>query len=181
MQAFAVVVQSAIVDDLLAAWREALGRDAEGYRGHVYRVLNFARALAGTREADDAIAAAALFHDLGIWSDGTFDYLDPSARRAREHVKANLPGVDAAEVERMIRLHHKLTPCPPEAGPLAEALRRADLADVSLGLLRSGLPRSFVREVREAFPNAGFHRCLLRVSTQWIVRHPTRPLPMMKW
>ncbi|MFT3764618.1 MAG: HD domain-containing protein [Minicystis sp.] len=181
MSAPTIVVQNAVLDDLLATWRDALGRDAEAYRGHAYRVLNFTRALADRSDADDTIAVAAIFHDLGIWSDGTFDYLEPSARRARDHLAAHDTPADADEVARMILLHHKITRCPADAGPLAEAFRRADLADVSLGVIRSGLPRSFVREVREAFPNAGFHRCLLRVGAGWIARHPTRPLPMMRW
>lgn len=174
-----VITGDAVVDDVLATFQEALGRDATAYRGHVYRTLNFARALAGT--PSDALAVAAVFHDLGIWSDGTFDYIDPSAARAASYLAGRPGAIDAAEVDRMIRLHHKLRPCPGDAGPLAEAFRRADLVDVSLGAIRFGLPRAFVTEVRAAFPNAGFHRCLARVGARWIVRHPARPLPMLQW
>jgi hypothetical protein len=174
-----LITCDSVVDDVLATFGEALGRDAAAYRGHVYRTLNFARALAGT--ASDALAVAAVFHDLGIWSDGTFDYLDPSAERAARYLAGRPGAIDGAEVDRMIRLHHKVRRCPEDAGPLAEAFRRADLVDVSLGALRFGLPRAFVTEVRTAFPNVGFHRCLVRISTRWFVRHPTRPLPMMQW
>ena len=55
---------------VLATWREALGRDVDAYRGHVYRMLNFSRALAGDERAGDALAVAAVFHDLGIWTEG---------------------------------------------------------------------------------------------------------------
>jgi hypothetical protein len=179
-----IVYRQAVIDEVLGARRDALGGDLAAYRGHVYRVFNFARNIAGSPAHDDAIAVAAVFHDLGIWSDGTFDYLAPSARRAADHL-AGAPGahgaIDAQEVERMILLHHKLTRCAPEDGALAEAFREADLVDLSLGAARFGLPRAFVRETREAFPNAGFHRCLVRVSTRWIARHPTRPMPMMRW
>jgi hypothetical protein len=42
----------------------------------------------GSRRLDpeqlEKVAVAAAFHDLGIWTDGTFDYLPPSIRLARE-------------------------------------------------------------------------------------------------
>ncbi len=160
----------------------------------MYRVFNLARALAGLGDDgappgrsqtpgdhDEAIAVAAVFHDLGIWSDGTFDYLAPSGRRAAEHLAARGPSAHSDQVDRMIAFHHAMTSCRATAGPLAEAFRQADLIDVTLGALRFGLPRAFVREARAAFPNAGFHRCLLRVGAGWMARHPTRPLPMMRW
>jgi hypothetical protein len=112
-----LVTHHAIVDEVLATFGEALGPDAAAYRGHAYRTLNFARALAGTDS--DALAVAAVFHDLGIWSDGTFDYLDPSASRAARYLAGKPSTIDGAEVNHMIRLHHKLRPCPEDAGPLA--------------------------------------------------------------
>lgn len=176
-----LVAQHAVIDDVLATWRDALGRDADAYRGHVYRVFNFGRALADDVGGDEALAVAAVFHDLGIWSDGTFDYLEPSVRRAREYVEAGVPSIDPELVAQMIGLHHKLTRCSADAPPLAEVFRRADLVDLSLGAIRLGLPAAFIREVRAAFPNAGFHRCLARIGAGWMVRHPSRPLPMMRW
>ncbi len=132
----------------------------------MYRVFNLARALAGTGDHDEAIAVAAVFHDLGIWSDGTFDYLAPSGRRAAEHLAARGPSADPEQVARIIAYDHALTSCRATAGPLAEAFRQADLVDVTpRGDPGFGLPRAFVRgEARAAFPNAGFHRCLLQAS-----------------
>lgn len=132
----ALLTHHALIDDVLAVWRDALGRDADAYRGHVYRVFNFARALARDPLRDDAIAVAATFHDLGIWSDMTFDYLAPSARLADDYLASRRPELDRGEVARMIALHHKLTRCPVDAGALAEAFRRADLIDLSLGAVR---------------------------------------------
>lgn len=42
-------------------------------------------------------------------------------------------------------------------------------------------PASYVREVKAAFPNNGFHKCLARVATRWIIRHPLNPVPIIKW
>jgi len=168
-----------LIESVLGSFRLQLGRDFAAYRGHVYRVFHYCRALVGG-EAHQAIAVAAVFHDIGIWADDTFDYLEPSRARARAFLAAQ-PVAPAAEVESMIDLHHKLTRCPPGAGELVEAFRRADLVDLSCGCIRFGLPRAFVRGVREVFPNAGFHAAIGRIGFCWLLRHPWRPLPMMKW
>jgi len=53
-----------------------------GYRGHVYRVLNLARALAPeSPDRDDKLAIAAAFHDLEAFT--SLDYLAPSIRALR--------------------------------------------------------------------------------------------------
>lgn len=170
------------LDEVLDAFGAALGGDRDAYRGHAYRVFHFCRALApnGPARADD-IALAAAFHDLGIWSDGTVDYLPPSVRLLRAHLERDGRTADADELVRMVELHHKLTPCRGERDALVEAFRRADLVDVSFGLVRFGLPRTYVREVQAAFPEAGFHRRIAGLVGGWMVRHPLRPLPMMRW
>ena len=55
----------------------------------------------------------------------------------------------------MIDEHHKLRRYADDRYPLVEVFRRGDLADFSLGLLKSGLPGGFVKDVKAAFPNAG--------------------------
>ncbi len=168
-----------LVEDILATWTAALGPDLAGYRGHVYRVLNLCRALAPSADAEQTAIAAA-FHDLGIWSDGTFDYLPPSAARAAAFLDATGRGRATDAVARAIEMHHKLLPYHGDDAVLVEAFRRADLIDVSLGLVRFGLPRGVVRGVRAAFPNCGFHATLARLIGRELVRRPWRPLPMMR-
>jgi hypothetical protein len=58
------------VDDVLHDHATALGNDFVAYRNHVYRVVNLCVAFAGRRELEK-IAVAAVFHDLGIWTNGT--------------------------------------------------------------------------------------------------------------
>lgn len=176
-----VILGHPLVEDVLARFEPALGRDAAAYRGHVYRVLNLTVALLQEQRASDSLALAAACHDLGIWSASTFDYLDPSQRLAEDWVATNALAVDLPQVRRMIMLHHKLTRCAPGDGLEAECFRRADLTDLTYGLVRHGIPRAFLRELRATFPNAGFHRCLGRVAMRWVLRHPTRPLPMIRW
>jgi len=167
------------VDEVLEPWRATLGADLTPYRNHVCRVAHFCCALHPC-DADAArrVVIAACFHDLGIWPSLTLDYLPPSVERARDYLRANDRTDWAEEVALMIDEHHRLTAV---QSPLEEAFRRADLVDVTLGLVRFGLPRERVAEVRARFPNAGFHRRLVRLGLGWIPRHPLRPLPFLRW
>ncbi len=170
------------IEEILDAFGGDLARDKAAYRGHVYRVFHFCRALGGVADTrDDAIAFAAAFHDLGIWSDRTVDYLPPSARRLRAYLEQREQRAPADELVRMVELHHKLTPCRGEGDTLVEAFRRADLVDLSLGVVRFGLPRAYVREIQAAFPSVGFQLRVVQVVGGWALRHPFRPLPMMRW
>ena len=171
-----------LVDTILADWRGPLAKDFEPYGNHVHRVVQFALAL---RDCDDEeprkLEIAAAFHDLGIWSAGTFDYLPPSVEAASEYLATNGLASWQDEVALMIDEHHKLRAFRDERYPLVEVLRRADLIDVSLGLRRFGLPRGYVKEVRRAFPNAGFHKRLVRLVGQGLRHRPLNPLPFYKW
>jgi hypothetical protein len=64
--------------------------------------------------------------------------------------------------------------------PLVECFRRADWIDVSLGVRAFGIRRAFVRSLYEAWPNAGFHALLARLSLARLLSHPWSPLPMVK-
>ncbi len=144
-------------------------------------MFNCARRIFGGADADDSLAVASAFHDLGIWSDGTFDYLAPSAARAASWCQAERRDLDVDLVTRTIENHHRLRRYsgPPDA-QVVEAFRRADLVDVSRGLVRSGLPRELLRELGGRFPYRGFHSILVGTALRWFVRHPLRPLPMLR-
>lgn len=176
-----LIDRSALVEETLDAFRGAIAGDLTAYRGHVYRVFHFCRALApAVPDRDDKIALAAAFHDLGIWSDHTVDYLPPSARRLRERLERDGRLAWSAELERMVVLHHKLTPYRGPDGVLVEAFRQADLVDLALGWVRFGLPAAYVAEVQAAFPAVGFHRRVLQLVGGWALTHPWRPFPMMR-
>ncbi len=169
-----------LVDRILEEHAADLGKDLAGYGNHARRVARFCLALhPDGAETPAKVAVAAAFHDLGIWTADTLAYLEPSADLARAWLERESRDAWIDEVCAMIDLHHKLRPV---AGrPLVEAFRRADLVDVSLGSVRAGLPRSLVRDVRAALPNAGFHARLTRLALAWIPRHPLRPLPFLRW
>jgi hypothetical protein len=169
-----------IIDDTLEDWSETIGRDLAGYRNHVYRMVNFTYAMGDFDEdAQRKIAIAGCFHDIGIWPVRTLDYLEPSAERADQFVKESGMEGWSNEIREMICQHHKLGAF--EGDPLVEAFRKGDLVDFSLGLFKCGLPRSFVSEVKAAFPNAGFHKCLVGIASRWILRHPLNPVPVLRF
>lgn len=137
--------------------------------------------LTGQSSPSPAILIASAFHDLGIWTNRTFDYLPPSVELAKSYLSSHGLGALEAEVCTIISEHHKLLPYKGQFSLSVEAFRKADLVDISMGVIRFGLPSSFVQPVRAAFPNAGFHRLLVRLTARQFVQSPFRPLPMVHW
>ena len=75
------------LDRVLETHAVALGGDFMAYRNHTYRVVNFCAALAPCADVTlEKVALAAAFHDLGIWTAHTFDYLAPSIDFACNHL-----------------------------------------------------------------------------------------------
>ncbi|MFZ3186321.1 MAG: HD domain-containing protein [Pseudomonas sp.] len=172
----------ALLDELLERYASVLGDDLTAYRNHTYRVMNFCSALSAnnTPEQLQKMAIAAAFHDMGIWTDRTFDYLEPSEKLAKAYLAQSGNEDLTPEVVAMISAHHKITAYKAAPDSLVESFRKADWIDVSKGLLTFGLPRTLVREVLCAFPNAGFHKRLVQLSFKRLLTHPFSPLPMMR-
>lgn len=173
------------LDELLDAHAAVLGHDFMPYRNHTYRVVNLCMALSPDAPADadtnlEKIAIAAAFHDLGIWTDGTFDYLRPSAARARVHLACGNHSDWMPEITGMILEHHKITRFRGDPRWLAEPFRRADWIDVTGGLRTFGLARSYVRGLFSTWPSAGFHKRLVQFSLARLKTHPWSPLPMLR-
>ena len=182
MQSMKIQERSTLLDAILDQQREALGADFLAYKNHCYRDMNFCLAFSGAgAENMSKVSIAAAFHDLGIWTDRTFDYLGPSRQLAREYLVRTGQGAWAEEIETMIEHHHKITRYKPYTGRLVESFRKADWTDISLGILNFGLPSVFVKDVLTLFPNAGFHKRLTVLTVQRSLTHPLSPLPMMKW
>lgn len=170
------LLRPGLVDEVLGRKAGVLGESASIYRNHVLRGLNYQALLLRETPPDSAVLAWAV-HDLGIWTAGTLDYLAPSADLVDEF--AGEVGVaDVATARAMVLDHHKVRSAD---NLLSETFRRADLVDVSRGLVRPGLTRAQVREVVNAFPYLGFHRWLAGRLTRYAATHPASPAPMMRW
>ena len=173
--------QALILDDILETWRVPIGKDFAAYRNHCYRVLNFCLAYSGeSAEIMSKVSIAVAFHDLGIWTNNTYDYLDPSKQLAREYLVKTNQDSWSDEIETMIEQHHKIRKYKSNSSWLVEPFRKADWIDVSRGRLKLGLPFTDVTEILSKFPNAGFHIRLISLTKQRLKTHPFSPLPMMR-
>ena len=167
------------IDDVLNDHATEIGDDFVAYRNHVYRVVNLCVAIVGRSELEK-IAVAAVFHDLGIWTNHTFDYIAPSIALAHDYLVARAREDWTAEIEEIIAEHHKITPSKAASGSLIEAFRRADWIDVTRGWRAFGIPRAFVARLFATWPSAGFHRRLVELTLDRFRHHPLTPLPMVR-
>jgi hypothetical protein len=168
-------------DELFARHATVFGDDLTRYRGHVHRVIG----LVGLQreippEVAEAFGTAAFFHDAGIWFDCTLDYLPSSAARAvaelggPAHPQADLVAALITEHHRIRRAKHP--------DPLVEAMRRADLTDACVGLIRvPGAGREEYRQLVRKYPTVGFHPMLVRALGRWVRENPRRPVPFLKF
>lgn len=168
-----------LAEEILESNRyRARGDDAgwDAYKAHVYRVVNFARALCPDGpDRDDKLAVAVAFHDLAVFD--TLDYLVPSIAAQDDWLERTDRRAWSDELAVVVAEHHRLTGYPagrPHAS-LVEAVRRADLIDVSQGLIRFGLPKSYVREVRAGFDARAFFTRVIPAGTVRALRRLQQP------
>ena len=128
----------------------------------------------------DKVAIAAAFHDLGIWTHHTFDYLAPSAALAAAYLQQIGKPAWTPEITAAILDHHKLSRSDAGHRSLTEPFRRADWIDVSMGIVLFGVPRPVLRHLYERWPSDGFHWRLVQLAARRFFEHPLNPLPMLK-
>jgi hypothetical protein len=168
-----------VADELFERNAAVFGGDLPIYKGHVDRVIG----LVGLHcDVPAAVAGplglAAFFHDSVIWFDGTWDYLAPSVRRALAELdESDAPY--AGLVSGLITEHHRLRPARHD-DPLVEAFRRADLVDVTAGLVAPGVSRKQYRALVGQYPSRGFRPMLLKAFGRGLRESPLHPLPMVK-
>jgi hypothetical protein len=151
-----------------------VGYDA--YKAHVYRVLNFARALTSDGpDRDDKLAIATAFHDLAVFD--TLDYLVPSIQAQDAWLQQTGREAWSDELALIVAEHHRLFRYGSHRAhaPLVEAVRRADLIDASQGLIRFGLPGAYVKQVRAAFDASLFFTRVIPFGTVRAVRTLQQP------
>lgn len=171
-----------LLEEILSPWKIKIGNDYDGYKNHVYRMLNFCFYLAKPNEEEKTkLIITAAFHDIGIWSDNTLDYLPPSVTQALVYLNKHELSSWTKEITLIIDMHHKLRPYKNTKLSLVEWFRKADLIDFSLGRVRYGVPKKYIQEVKGVFPNAGFHKRLIQLSWKQLKDKPFNPAPMFKW
>lgn len=171
-----------LIEEILARWKDRIGDDYLGYKGHVYRVFNYCLALRTCSEEEKTkLAIAACLHDIGLWSAHTVDYIPPSVIALEQYLSDTGRQSWSEEIGLMIQMHHKVRRYDNERYPLVELFRKGDLVDFSLGIFTFGIPRSYIKRVKERLPNNGFHKFLIKGAKEWFSKHPFSPPPFMKW
>lgn len=170
------------IENCLSPHQAEIGKDYQRYQNHVYRIFNYAwYLLEYDEDSEEKIAIAAVYHDIGIWTDQTFDYLEPSVHKMQAFLQSIGQEDWIDELQMMILLHHKISSY---KGNLyqstVEAFRRADTLDLLLGLKRFGIPKPLIKQLNKQFPSLGFHRMLLKMTGKNFLQHPLNPLPMFK-
>ena len=138
------------IDHLLGLYHVALGRDYEKYKNHVYRVFNLAMHLrqgTANEEDEEKLAIAAVLHDIGIWTNRTFDYLEPSIREMDEKLRMLEKMKWAEEIKLMIDMHHKRSVYTGPFEKNVEIFRKADWIDLTKGQVGHGVDRDFLYEL----------------------------------
>lgn len=177
-QSAAGLATTAAERDALAAVRSA-SREAEGpMERHCVRVFAIACELAAKRglEIDrEVLLVAAFIHDLGLYDSISRGgvYVKDGAEYASELVARH--GWDAARTTLCadaIERHHELRP-QWALGTEVEVMRRADLVDVSNGVVALGIDRAWLRELNAAIPRDGTYREVARLLV-----HAARERPL---
>jgi hypothetical protein len=172
-----------LIEEILDHHRDHARGDEHGwssYRGHVYRVFNMARALVPDQDhRDDKLAIAAAFHDIDVFT--SLDYLGPSIGTMVVWLRRTGRGAWGEELAVIVAKHHHLTTYRGRHARLAEPFRRADLNDLSQGLIWIGMPRAHVRAVRASIDvGCFFTKTVPRAIVRHLIRYPLDPLPITR-
>ena len=171
---------NAIIDRILSNRRSPLGKHYDKYRNHVYRVFNFCLLLDEDQTNKEKYAIASAFHDLGIWTNHTFDYLVPSVQLSKDYLSKVGKREWQQEISLMIDMHHKRSVYQGSYSKTVETFRKADWIDVTQGYKVFGASQTRIKTIQRQFPNEGFHFYLIRQTLKNFLQHPLNPLPMFK-
>jgi hypothetical protein len=167
-----------VIDDLLQPFNAVIREDLEKYRNHVLRVYQNCLLLDSNKDNDFKYAIAAVYLDIGIWTNQTIDYLEPSIEQAKIFLTQTDSEEWIEEISLMIYWHHKLSRYEGRYAETVENFRKADWIDVSIGVLTFGANKMEIEKNRKAYPNRGFHVFLIKKITGNLFKHPFNPLPL---
>lgn len=73
-----------LLEELLEECKHVIGSEHEGYKKHLYRMVQICLALReSTEDEREKMVIAEAFHDIGVWVKNTVDYIPPSNHSAR--------------------------------------------------------------------------------------------------
>ena len=162
----------------LTALREATREAGGPMERHGLRVFLIADRLATAREAKvdrEVLLIAGLLHDVGLYDAASHGgvYVREGAEFTAELLRSR--GWDEERIRLCfdaIERHHELR-SQWDRGTEVELIRRADLVDISDGLVRFGLSREWIRDLFNAVSREGTYRTI-GYEVARVLRH--RPL-----
>jgi putative nucleotidyltransferase with HDIG domain len=160
MDDFNALANTDAARDALGQLRAATGSESGPMERHCLRCRHIAAKIAeqrGWSVDEELLTVAAILHDIGLYPDASRGgvYTADGAALARELLAAQ--GWEARRIERCasaIDCHHDVRSQLRNGGE-AEALRLADRVELSAGLLRAGLDRRWLRDLRTQVPVRG--------------------------
>ena len=159
----------------------SIGIDFARYKNHVSRVFYSCLLLDKDPANEEKYAIAAVFHDIGIWTDHTIDYLNPSIAQVKKFLTNSGKEKWIEEISLMIYWHHKPRVYKGKYQETVDNFRKGDWIDVTLGVRKFGVESTQLKSLRKKFPNLGFHLFLVKKIARNFLMHPLRPLPMFKF
>lgn len=169
-----------IIDDLFSDYKSIIGIDYDRYRNHVCRIYTYCKLMDSENGNDEKYAIAAVFHDIGIWTDQTFDYLNPSIEQVKKYLIATNKQDWIEEITLMINWHHKMSSYKNSDYQTIEIFRKADWIDVSQGILKFKVKSDDIKLLNQQLPSLGFHAFLIKSTFKNLIKNPLNPLPMFK-
>jgi hypothetical protein len=179
---FDELATSGVTLEALERLRAATDQTNGAMERHCLRARHIAAALAQRRGwtlDDEVLTMASILHDIGLYPTASRGgvYTADGAELARQMLAAH--GWPRERIELCadaIERHHELR-SQLRRGPEVEALRNADLVDLSAGWLSYGLDRRWLRALNRAVPRRGLAAELI-VQIGHALRE--RPLTMLQ-
>lgn len=171
--------------DALDRLRTATGQNDGPMERHCLRARHIAAEIASRRgwQIDgEVLTVAAILHDIGLYPDVSRGgvYTADGAALARELLPAY--GWSPERIERCAVAidHHHEVRNQLARGPEVEALRLADLVELSGGLLTFGLDRAWLSQLNRAVPRQGLIGELVREVGRALRERPLT-MPQIFW
>lgn len=163
--------------------REITGEAGGAMERHGLRVFLIADRLATAREIEvdrEVLLIAGLLHDVGLYDEASHGgvYVRDGAEFTAELLRQHDWGDDRIQVcFDAIERHHELR-SQWDRGAEVELIRRADLVDLSDGLIRFGLGREWIRDLFKSVSRDGTYRTI-GYEVARVLRHRPLTLPQI--
>ena len=170
------------IDKILNKFKSNIGNDFTAYRNHVIRTVKLTLLLKRESNVEDELKLiiAGVFHDIGLWTENTFDYLNPSINLAKIYLKKIERSDWSEEVGLIIEMHHKRSTYKGKYIDNVESFRKADLIDITKGRKNFGINKKFIEDLYKDYPMSGFRKMLFLKFLKNLLKNPFNPLPMFK-